>query len=679
VPAPPPTEAARGRRGRLRPDELAEAVVLADLSLALCLLGHVLPLASVLFAVAVVPMATIAARHRLRALLVGTAAAAVVGFLVAGTGLLTSVTVCAALGAIVGWSARRSWGLGRTVAVAVAVLWPLAAAVAVGALFVLSDLRHLLLVQVTNSWQGTSRTLQDLNVEAASRLATAGDQVVHWATRNWWASIPAALLAAVGGAVALSWIIARPTLQRVRAALGAPSPTGAAPDDGLPEPLPVRLRDVEYRYGDQPPALRDVSLDLANRGLVTVVGRNGAGKSTLARILVGRAPTGGSVTRPGPVGLGHRGGAAIVFQRPEAQVLGVRVRDDILWGLRDPTQVDVDAVLTHVGLTGFADRDTSTLSGGELQRLAIGAALARHPRLLISDESTSMIDPAGRDAVMNLLQRIADEDGVTVVHVTHRRRECDAADRVVAIDRGRLVAAPPTSTSRPALRVDARRSEPSEPLVVLDGVGHEYGRGTPWATRALADVDLELHAGEGLLVLGRNGSGKSTLAWILAGLLEPTEGRASLDGQPLHTCAGQVGLAFQHARLQVLRPTVGADIAAAAGVDQVAVGAALEAVGLDPEAFAGRRVGELSGGETRRVAIAGMLARRPRVLVLDEPFAGLDDDGQAGLAALLTRLRAGAGVAVVIVSHDEERPAGLVDRTLVLERGRVVSDAPVRS
>jgi energy-coupling factor transport system ATP-binding protein len=261
------------------------------------------------------------------------------------------------------------------------------------------------------------------------------------------------------------------------------------------------------------------------------------------------------VTRPGPVGLGHRAGAAIVFQRPEAQVLGVRVRDDILWGLPDPAQVDVDTVLRHVGLAGFADRDTSTLSGGELQRLAIGAALARRPRLLISDESTAMIDPAGRDAVMSLLQRIAAEDGATVVHVTHRRGECDPADRVVAIDRGRLVAPPPP--------------------------------------------------GEGLLVLGHNGSGKSTLAWILAGLLEPTEGTARLDDQPLHTCAGQVGLAFQHARLQVLRPTVGADIAAAAGVDQAGVGAALEAVGLD----AGR-VRRAAGGRAERWRDPAGRARR---------------------------------------------------------------------
>ncbi|HEV3449668.1 MAG TPA: DUF2232 domain-containing protein [Acidimicrobiia bacterium] len=679
---PPVSTSPRRRRGgRLRADELAEAVVLADLSLVLCLLGHVLPLATILVAAAVVPMATVAVRHRLRAVIAGAAAASAIGFLIAGAGLVPSIVGCAAVGAVVGASARRSWGLARTVEVGVVVLWPPAAALATGALFVLADLRRLALVQVTNSWRGTSQTLRDLGVVG---LARAGDEVVRWATRDWWASVSVALLGATAGSVALAWLIAHPTLRRVRAAVGEPS--GDAPPDpaeagGRPDPVPVELRDVEYRYGARAPAVHGVSLTAPTGAFLALVGPNGAGKSTLARILVGRPPTGGAVARPGPVGLGRRHGSAIVFQRPEAQVLGVRVRDDVVWGVPVDAAVDVEGILDRVGLGDLADRDTSTLSGGELQRLAIGAALARGPRLLVSDESTAMVDPEGRETLVELLRDLTTADGVTVVHVTHRRAECRAADQVLALDAGRLVVGPepPAAPSRARVTDGAARRHPTtaEPVLSLRGVGHEYARGTPWVVRALRDVDLELGAGEGLLVLGRNGSGKSTLAWILAGLIEPTDGAARLGGRPLQACTGQVALALQHARLQLLRSTVGADVSAASGADPATVAAALEAVGLDPAAFATRRVDELSGGETRRVALAGMLARHPRVLVLDEPFAGLDDAGRESLGALLVRLRA-SGVTVVVVSHDPDLPDDLVERVLELEHGRVVHLGPRR-
>ena len=648
---------------------------MADLTLALCLVGHLLPLASVLFAAAVVPMATITVRHRLRALLAGTIAACAVGFLIAGLGLLTSLVTCAALGAFIGWSTRRTWRLGRTVAVGTLVLWPPVAALAVGALAVLADLRRLALAQVTNTWKGTSRTLRDVSL---GPVANVGDSVVRAATRDWWATIPVLLLAGTAVSLAVSWIIARPTLRRVQDALGPPrpdDPSARLDDDHPPAPVPVELTDVDYRYGDGPRALRDVTVRIDPGELVAVVGPNGSGKSTLARILVGRTPTGGTVTRPGAPGLGQRHGSAIVFQRPEAQVLGVRVRDDIVWGL-DSTTVDVDGIVERVGLRGFADRETATLSGGELQRLAVGAALARDPRLLVSDEATAMIDPAGRLALMELLRSIPAGGDVAVVHVTHRNAECASAARVLALDSGRIVPlAEPVPVRRPAPPPARPHRAPS--LLSLREVGHEYGRGTPWAGRALRDVNLDLDAGEGLLVLGHNGSGKSTLAWILAGVLSPSEGTARLAGRPLVDCVGQVGLTVQHARLQLLRPTVGADVAAAAGVDRATAGSALASVGLDPAVFAGRRVDELSGGEMRRAALAGILAARPQAIVLDEPFAGLDDPGRDALAGVLLELRAAAGITLVVVSHDDDLPDGLVDRVVQLERGQIVRDADV--
>jgi energy-coupling factor transport system ATP-binding protein len=129
----------------------------------------------------------------------------------------------------------------------------------------------------------------------------------------------------------------------------------------------------------------------------------------------------------------------VIFQRPESQVLGVRVREDVVWGLAGGHAVDVAGLLALVGLSGFEERETSTLSGGELQRLAIAAALARDPALLVSDESTSMVDPRGRVEIVRLFCDLA-ERGLTVVHITHRPEEMSDATAVCVLDHGRVVA-----------------------------------------------------------------------------------------------------------------------------------------------------------------------------------------------------------------------------------------------
>jgi energy-coupling factor transport system ATP-binding protein len=215
------------------------------------------------------------------------------------------------------------------------------------------------------------------------------------------------------------------------------------------------------------------------------------------------------------------------------------------------------------------------------------------------------------------------------------------------------------------------------PLVRLAGVGYVYARRSPWEHRALRGVDLDVERGEGLVVCGHNGSGKSTLAWIMAGLLSPTEGEATLDGQPLPDCVGQVGVAFQHARLQLFRPTVFGDVAFGANLDRDTVAGALAEVGLDPVEMSERRIDELSGGQQRRVALAGLLVRRPRLLVLDEPLAGLDDETRGTLVTVLARLREHHGVATVVVSHDLEAAPGLADRLVVIDGGHLVTDGSV--
>jgi len=214
-------------------------------------------------------------------------------------------------------------------------------------------------------------------------------------------------------------------------------------------------------------------------------------------------------------------------------------------------------------------------------------------------------------------------------------------------------------------------------VIRLEHVGHVYAAGTPWAHRALAGVQLRIERGERLLVVGHNGSGKSTLAWILAGLLQPSEGRATLDGEILDAASGKTAMAFQYARLQLLRPTVAADVRFGTEADDDAVDAALSSVGLDPESFRERRIDDLSGGEQRRVALAGVLVRSPRLLVLDEPLAGLDAPSREALLAVLERVGHHFGATTVVVTHDTEDATRLAARAVVLRAGEVVADGPV--
>ncbi|MGH9206217.1 MAG: energy-coupling factor ABC transporter ATP-binding protein, partial [Acidimicrobiales bacterium] len=225
----------------------------------------------------------------------------------------------------------------------------------------------------------------------------------------------------------------------------------------------------------------------------------------------------------------------------------------------------------------------------------------------------------------------------------------------------------------PAKSSNGRR-EGGRTLVELRGVGLVYAKGTPWAHRALQGVDLTVKEGESILVTGENGSGKTTLAWVLAGLLAPTEGMATLEGQPIARCVGRVGMAFQHARLQLFRTTVAGDVAFGRHLDQSGVATALEEVGLDPACVAPRRIDELSGGEQRRVALAGLVAARPRLIVLDEPLAGLDATAARVLLEGLDRLRTLDGIATLVVSHDLEMAPALGERHITMAGGQLADD-----
>lgn len=674
---------------------------MAAICAGLVVVGSLLPSLASLQLLAVVPFGVVAERHGLRTLVAALVAAVAVAGLVAGLGAATSLLTLAGLGGLVGTFRRQGRGFGA-VCVAALVTAPLAAAAADLVLFVFASYRRLVLANLRTQVHGVGALIGHL---AAFRPAARWmNNAVLVLTAHW--AIVVAVLAAAGvvALLAVSWVLVGEVLARLRWVADAEPYTLARVDghgtgDGRePSPVPVELTGVARSFGGVE-ALAGIDLALSSGEFVAIVGDNGSGKSTLARILAGGEPTAGTVRRPGHIGLGQAGGTALIGQRPDAQVLGLRVRDDIVWGLPGDHGTDIDALLEAVGLDGMGDRDTASLSGGQLQRVAVAAALARRPRLLISDESTAMVDSEGRRELVRLLADLPSRWGMTVVHITHHEDELAAADRVLRLDRGRLTAGESRAGGGAAPQVTAgpvpvaAGPVPAGARVVLDGLGYAYAHGTVWQHRALAGVSLCVEPGDGLLVVGENGCGKSTLAWILAGLLAPTDGSCTVDGVPSHRLRGVVGLAFQHARLQLQRPTVADEVAHAAGWMRSGhrsahhggsasiapdlherVAGVLGSVGLDP-ALADRSIEQLSGGQQRRLAIAGLLASGPRVMVLDEPLAGLDAPGRRSLVSLLGQLRERDGLTLVVVTHDPHSLAAVCPRIVRLDQGRVVSDS----
>ena len=641
------------------------------LSAALAIVAVVVPFAGGLSLLVTVPMGLLGYRYRLRVLLAAAFAAATIAFLISGISGFMVVLNCAYVGGLTGIIKRRGRGTPTVVVVSI-VAGIISGLFVIGALAVLVRLRTLTFEAITANVDGVVSVMsqfEPFRESAVQTRAMFGTALQYWPVLMMGYAIFSIVLVSLVG----WWVLGR-VLERLRV-IPDVHKLESRVEVGPVAPLPVRLSGARYRYPSADhDALRPLNLTIDAGEHVAVTGANGSGKTTLMLLLCGREPTSGVVDRPGAVGLGRLGGTAVVMQHPESQVLGTRVADDVVWGLPPGTRTDVSGLLGEVGLAGMEERDTGGLSGGELQRLAVAAALARQPAMLIADEITSMVDQRGREALLNVLSGLADRRRMALVHITHYNSEAEIASRTVNLsesaDNMVMVAhaAPPTTTVVAAPRAGA-------PVLELSGVGHEYGSGTPWAKSALRDVSFTVNEGEGVLIHGGNGSGKSTLAWIMAGLIAPTTGSCLVRGRPAHEHVGDVAIAFQAARLQLLRSTVDLEVSSAAGFspyDTARVVAALATVGLDGS-LARRRVDQLSGGQMRRVVMAGLLARWPQALILDEPLAGLDAASQRGLLTLLTDLRRNAGLTVIVISHDFGGLEELCPRTLHLDTGEMAS------
>lgn len=493
----------------------------------------------------------------------------------------------------------------------------------------------------------------------------------------------------------------------------------------------VRLSRVTLRYGEDC-ALDDVTLEVPRGQRVCVLGANGSGKSTLASVICGLlAPDEGDVELVGErVCEGGapdleayrraRRGLGLVFQNPDDQIVTSVVTDDVAFGPenlglpRDEIRRRVDRELARVALTDYARADPSRMSGGQRQRVCIAGALAMEPQVLVLDEPSSLLDVRGREAIMRVMGRLA-AAGATLVHVTHFMDEALEADRVIVMRAGRIVLdgtpsevfcgtnaglidelglelpfdlrllrarralAGGTGVKHEQQALLSKNSAPREQFCRVSGVSYSY---TP-RHAALADVSFQVLEGETCAVVGQTGSGKSTLLRLLCGLEAPDSGSVEVAGATTATKRGRrdvrraVGYVMQHPERQLFAQTVESDVAfgprnMGLPADEVArrVDHALGLVGL--AAKKGLSPFELSGGQKRLAAIAGVLAMQPKLLVLDEPTAGLDPRGRAGLRRLLAELRA-HGVTIVQVTHSME-DAARADRVVVLDESRVIAD-----
>lgn len=523
-------------------------------------------------------------------------------------------------------------------------------------------------------------------------------------------------------------------------------------------------RDEDGNVESMIEALKDVSLDVEKGQFVAILGRNGSGKSTLAKHInallfpsEGEVIVDGMDTEDGELRLKIRQTAGMVFQNPDNQIVGNLVEEDIAFGpenLGIPTADiwnRVDEALDKTGMEAFRNQSPNHLSGGQKQRVAIAGVLAMHPKCIIFDESTAMLDPQGRRNIIDVARGLQQEYGITILLITHHMDEVLAADHVFVMKDGRILGQGTpmevfaqhklleecglrlpvlyqyldfleqeqiidavayrnihnvedliAEMTRRYQKEQADQTEFSNDLIgeiqvernagegiLLNHVSYVYNKGFADERTALNDVNLHITKGEFVAVIGHTGSGKSTLMQHLNGLYTATEGTVYYNGQDIadhdfsiKQLRQKVGLVFQYPEYQLFAETVEKDVCfGPENMDISKVEAqkrayeAIEAVGL-PDTIYDCSPLQLSGGQKRRAAIAGILAMQPDYLVLDEPTAGLDPYSAEKLLEMLKDLQVRQGIAIILVSHSMEEVAEYADRIVVMDQGKICFDEP---
>lgn len=503
----------------------------------------------------------------------------------------------------------------------------------------------------------------------------------------------------------------------------------------------IRFDDVGVRYdGATEPTLHDIDLRVEEGELCVLVGPTGSGKTTLLRAVNGLVPHFSGGTLSGRVLVDGRSTAehhpreladvvGFVVQDPRSGFVTGTVEDELAFSMEslgvDPETMRrrVEETLDLLGLEPLRERSVDTLSGGEAQRTAIGAALTAMPRVLVLDEPTSALDPGAAEDVLAAIHRLVHDLGVTVLMAEHRlERVVSFADRILHLDGGTVrsgapgpvladspLAPPVVQLGRVAgwdpLPVDIRSARraagdlrdrladlPDDTVAAGGGVATEPAGTEPLldaldvvvvhdGTPALREVSLRAAAGERIALMGRNGAGKSSLLWALQGTGKRDAGATTVSGtDPAGVPAADrrrlVGLVPQEPQDLLYQPTVDEECAqgdADAGVAEGTCRAILDR--LVPGIPGDRHPRDLSEGQRLSLVLAITLTAAPPVVLLDEPTRGLDQLAKRHLVEVLEGLSADGHV-VIVATHDVEFAAEFAQRVVVLAGGDVVSDGP---
>lgn len=500
------------------------------------------------------------------------------------------------------------------------------------------------------------------------------------------------------------------------------------------------------------PALDGISVSVGKGSYTAVLGSNGSGKSTLAKIIdILEVPDSGKVCIFGrDAGEDEqfweiRSHCCCVFQNPDNQIVGTIVEEDVAFGPENlgiphpELRERVDQALKDVGLYEYRHRETTALSGGQKQKLAIAGALAMRPDILILDEATAMLDPSSRDEFLSLVEQMRIEKGLTLITITHDMSEALRCDKIIIVDKGKavmegrpeeiflsddlrqyglkrpvkfdlafeiarltgncltkedlindgtLISALTKMLEKPGIKAPdiqnkTEKNEEKETVMSVKDLSYTYDGSD---VKAITDICLDIRKGEVLGIVGESGCGKTTLISHMNAIFRPESGDVII-----HTKAGDlscrnkkdtikirqnVGLVFQYPEYQLFEETVYKDICYGLKkmkipkeeMKKMAYDAALK-VGLTEDEINASPF-ELSGGQKRRAAMAGVLAMSPGILVLDEPASGLDPGGREEMFAIIKGLR-DSGCTIVLVSHNMDEAAVNCDRICIIDKGRI--------
>jgi energy-coupling factor transporter ATP-binding protein EcfA2 len=518
----------------------------------------------------------------------------------------------------------------------------------------------------------------------------------------------------------------------------------------------IVFKDVSFKYPKAPDfALHDIDLTVQGGEFLAVVGPTGAGKTTLCLTLNGIVPHFyggefyGEITVNGLDTVEHpthrlAKHVGMVFEDSEMQLTAPSAFAEVAFALenirlpvseiRRRVRSSLDAVRLH----GLEDKHPHQLSGGQKQRLAIAAALALEPAVLVLDEPTSQLDPVGTDEVFALLSELNRAAGITIILVSHASEElAEFVDRIVWLSQGRLMSDDPPSDF--FQNVQALRSVGIRPPQVTEAWHEIFPEGPPNSrypvtldeaveqhaamrprlslrpnhypethashgspllstrelcfrypdgTDALNGVSIEIREGEYVALAGQNGAGKSTLVRHFVGLLQPSHGWVEIRGRPVDEyevsdLARHIGYVSQNPDNQIFCDTVRREVAFAlqnlrAPADEVddAVDKALSELNL--QGAAERHPLTLSKGDRSRVIIAAVLTMQPDVLIFDEPTTGQDYEGARAILDLTHQLH-DSGRTIIVITHHLYLLPGFAERLIVLGAGTVLGDGDLRN